>query len=314
MKLRFFVYLISFCMLVLIFISFYFYDLAIARNEKKFLQNNPDLEVSAEAMDVFLQGDWRDWANEQNFEEWELTSYDGLLLKGYYLPARTETNKTAVFAHGYLGRGRDMTLFGEHYYENLGYNIFTADMRGHGKSEGDYIGFGWHDRLDLLDWVDYLIDRTGEDTEIILHGLSMGAATVLMMSGEELPPQVRIIIADSPYANVHELFAYQLKRIFRLPSFPLLNTTSLVTKLKAGYSFKEASALQQVQHATVPILYFHGEADTFVPTESTYRLYEATNGPKDLLTFPDASHGEGFVIARDKYIEKLHEFLIKYFY
>lgn len=299
-------------LIINIFASFYFYNLAIARNVKDFLQGNPDLEVSAEAMDVFLEGDWRSWVDQQDFEHWKLTSFDELQLQGYYLPAKESTNKTVIFAHGYLGHGRDMALFGEYYYEQLGYNIFTADMRGHGKSEGEYIGFGWHDRLDYIDWIQMLIEKIGEETEIVLHGLSMGAATVLMMSGEDLPPNVKAIIADSPYTNVHDLFAYQMKRMFHLPSFPILNSTSLVTKMKAGYSLKEASALKQVEKAKVPILYIHGEEDTFVPTKLTYQLYEHTNSKAELMTVQNAGHGEAFVIAKEQYIKKLNEFLGQY--
>src|SRR5699024_5554096 len=81
----------------------------------------------------------------------DLTSFDGLDLKGYYLPQDEPTNKTVIFAHGYLGRASDMGIFGEYYYDELGYNIFTPDLRGHGDSEGDYYGFGWHDRLDMMD-------------------------------------------------------------------------------------------------------------------------------------------------------------------
>lgn len=292
--------------------SFYFYNLAIARNVKDFLQGNTDLEVSAEAMEVFLDGDWRTWVDQQEFEQYEMTSYDGLQLKGYYLPAKEPTNKTVVFAHGYLGRARDMGLFGEYYYENLGYNIFTADARGHGASEGDYIGFGWHDRLDYVDWIQMIIEKEGPQAEIVLHGLSMGAATVLMTSGEDLPSNVKAIIADSPYTSVNELFAYQLKRMFHMPSFPVLNTTSLVTKVKAGYSLSEASALKQVGQTELPILYIHGEADTFVPTELTYELYNHTNSKAEMITFEGAGHGEAFVIAKDRYIHNLNEFLEKY--
>src|SRR5690625_5525246 len=96
--------IISLLLIINIVASFYFYNLAIARNVKDFLQGNSDLEVSAEAMDVFLEGDWRTWVDEQEFEHWELTSFDHLKLKGYYLPAKEPTNKTVVFAHGYLGQ------------------------------------------------------------------------------------------------------------------------------------------------------------------------------------------------------------------
>jgi uncharacterized protein len=302
----------SLLLIVDIIAGFYFYNLAIERNKKEFLQGNKDLEVSAEAMEVFTKGDWKDWVREQDFEEWELTSFDGLKLKGYFLEAKQPTNKVVVFAHGYLGRASDMGIFGQYYVEELGYNMFTADLRGHGDSEGDYIGFGWHDRLDYVDWIEMIVDKLGPDTEIVLHGVSMGAATVLMVSGEELPDNVKAIVADSPYTSVYELFDYQLDRMFHLPAFPILPTTSFVTKLRADYSFKEASALSQVKKAKVPILYIHGNDDTFVPTEMSFQLYDNTPSEKEMITFDDSMHGEAIVMHRDEYLNKLTEFLGKY--
>ncbi|TFB18553.1 alpha/beta hydrolase [Filobacillus milosensis] len=289
--------------------SFYFYDLAIKREEKDFLQDNDDLVVSREAMDVFVSGGWRDWVDNQEFDYWELESFDGLRLQGYYLEAKEPTNKTVVFAHGYLGRARDMGLYGEHYYEDLGYNILSVDLRGHGQSDGDYIGFGWHSRLDLVDWIDKLLERQGDDAEIVLHGLSMGASTVLMSSGEDLPDNVKGIVADSPYTSVHDLFKYQMTRMFNLPSFPILNTTSIVTEAKANYSLKEASALDQVKKTDVPILYFHGNSDDFVPTRMTRELYKNTNSEAELKVFEKSGHGEAFAIYKDEYIKVLNEFL-----
>ncbi|MGM8365773.1 alpha/beta hydrolase [Virgibacillus sp. W0181] len=292
--------------------SFYFYNLAIERNVKDFLQGNSDLEVSAEAMNVFLEGDWRSWVREQPFEQWEMTSNDGLTLQGYYLEAEVPTNKTVVFTHGYLGRGSDMGLYGQYYYEELGYNVFYADMRGHGKSEGDYIGFGWHDRLDLIDWLDVIIEKRGQDSELVMHGLSMGAATVLMASGEKLPDHVKAIVADSPYTSVYDLFAYQMKRMYHLPAFPILPSTSIVTKVRAGYSLTEASALDQVKKAEVPILYIHGNEDSFVPTNMAQTLYENTKSEKEIITIDGAGHGEGFVLNKEKYVNALSGFLEKY--
>src|SRR5690625_3878402 len=304
--------IVSLLFIINIFASFYFYDLAIARNVKDFLQDNDDLDVSDEALEVFLQGEWRDWVKNQSFESWEMTSFDDLTLQGYFLPAKQSSNKVVIMAHGYLGHASDMGLYSRHYYENLGYHLLIPDARGHGDSEGDYIGFGWHDRLDVVQWIEKVIEQVGEDSEIVLHGLSMGAGTVLMTSGEKLPQQVKAIVADSPYTSVHDLFAYQMKRMFHLPAFPILHTTGLVTKFKADYSLKEASALKQVKKATVPILYFHGEADTFVPTELTEKLYEATASDAYIHLFAHASHGEAIVLHEASYYEHLEEFLNKY--
>lgn len=290
-------------------ISVYFYKLAIERGPKDFLQGNEDLEVSAETLEHFLEGDWITWTNEQPFETIQMESFDGINLQGYYLATQEPSNKTVVFAHGYLGHAFDMGLFGEYYYEMLGYNLFTPDLRGHGKSGGDYIGFGWHDRLDLIDWIHLLIEQNGEDSEIVLHGLSMGAAAVLMASGEDLPEQVKGVIADSPYTSVYDLFAYQLKRMYHLPDKLFLPMTSVVTRQRANYSLTEASALEQVKRATVPILYIHGEGDTFVPTNMAERLYDMTASAKEIVTFPDANHGEAVVMHRDLFFETVATFV-----
>lgn len=302
------------CLLFLIniFTSFYFYNLAIKRNVKDFLVGNTDLKVSAEAMDVFVDGDWREWVRGQSFEKWEMESFDGLKLQGYFLEAKEPTVKTVIFAHGYLGRATDMGLYGQHYYEELGYNLLTVDMRGHRESEGDYIGFGWHDRLDYVNWIKKVLENLGPQSEIVLHGLSMGASTVLMTSGEALPTNVKAIVADSPYTSVYDLFKYQLKRMYHLPAFPILPSTGIVTKLLAGYSLTEASTLEQVKKAEVPILYIHGNGDTFVPTSMSRTLYEHTNSEAEMVTFDGANHGEAFVIHEDQYIEKLNHFLEKY--
>ena len=292
--------------------SNFFYNLAIKREVKTFLQDNDDLVVSAETMDVFLTGSWRSWFNQMDFEPMQTESFDGLELNGYFLEAEEPTNKTVIFAHGYLGKARDMALYGQYYYEDLGYNIFTADLRGHGESEGDYIGFGWHDRLDYLDWIDTIIEKQGPDTEIILHGLSMGGSTVLMTSGEELPAQVKAVVADSPFSSTYDLFSYQMEQMFNLPAFPLLPMTSMVTEIRADYSFYEASALDQVKKADVPILYLHGGSDTFVPTRMAMELYEETSSEAEIEIFENASHGEAIVMYEEEYIDRLYSFIEKH--
>lgn len=309
---RFLLVFVTVFLLVQIIGSFFFYGLAVERGPKEFLQNNADLEVSDKTMNLYINGSWKDWVRAQKFEHLTLSSRDGLKLSGYYLPAAEPTDKLVILTHGYLGNAKQMGLFGQYYHTDLGYNIFMPDARGHGKSEGDYYGFGWPDRLDLIDWTHVLIEKLGTNTELVYHGLSMGAATVLMASGEELPSQVKAIIADSPYESVYELFKYQMNRMFYLPAFPLLDSTSMLTKVRAGYSFRAASALKAVEKANVPILYIHGEGDTFVPTEMAEELYRNTSSYSQLLLIPNANHGEAFALAEDQYKMRVNRFLSRY--
>ncbi|GGH19840.1 alpha/beta hydrolase [Paenibacillus segetis] len=287
-----FIIIISIIVLLLIIVgsaSFYFYNVAIARSDKDFLNGNPDLEADTNVEQPLE--DTSAWWSEQAFEDWSITSDDGLQLHAYYLDAKQPTNRTVILAHGYSGLPENMSGYTKMYREVLGYNVLLPDARGHGKSEGDYIGFGWPERKDYLKWIDKVIEHTGKQSQIVLHGVSMGGATVMMTSGENLPSNVKAIIEDCGYTTVADELRYQMKRMYHLPSFPLVQSTSLLTKIRAGYGFNEASALTQIKKSTTPILFIHGAADLFVPYEMVNTLYE--NGPKDkqLFVVPGAGHG-----------------------
>ena len=289
--------------------SFYFYHVAVQRSEKKFLNDNPDLATSTNnsLLDQGLL-----WMNRSAFETVSIISKDGLKLEGYYLEAVIPTNQTIIIAHGYASKAKYMAAYAKFFYETLNYNVLMPDARGHGASEGDYIGFGWPERKDYLQWIDYIIDRNGNDSSIALHGVSMGASTVLMTSGEKLPKQVKAIIADCGYTSAKDVLTYQLKRMYQLPSFPILQSTSLVTKIRAGYFFEEASAIEQVKKNKLPILFIHGDEDTFVPVEMVHELYEATIAEKDLYLVPEAEHGNAYDKNPALYEKKIAKFLTDY--
>ncbi|OPA75773.1 alpha/beta hydrolase [Paenibacillus selenitireducens] len=286
----------------------YFYNFAIRRTPKEFLNENVDVNA--------LPGKpWQDrsaWLEEQTYETLEMTSKDGIALKGYFIPAPNPTSNLAILVHGYTGRGKDMAMFAHLYRETFGFHVLMPDLRGHGESAGEYIGFGWHDRDDLINWIHEMIERMGQGVHILLHGVSMGGGTVLMTSGEALPDQVKGIISDCAYTSVKGILSYQLKQMFKLPAFPLLHITSLICKLRANYFFGEASALNQVRKNKKPILFIHGGKDTFVPTEMVYPLFEASGGEKKMFLVPDAGHGNAFSTDVEGYTEQVGQFVHHY--
>ncbi len=299
-------------LVLLVAASFYFYDIAINRNKKDFLKYSEDLkdnfsEANRAPDDQEMKG--AEWVESKPYETWTLTSEDGLKLVGYFLPAAAPTSRVVILAHGYTSEGKEMGTFAKFYHEVLGYHVLMPDARGHGASEGDYIGFGWPERKDYLLWIRQVIKAVGQDTEIILHGVSMGGATVMMVSGEQLPKQVKAIIEDCGYTSVRDELSYQMKRLYHLPSFPILQATSLLTKLKAGYSFYDASALKQVKKNKLPMLFIHGGGDTFVPTEMVYRLFDSCKAPKKLLVIEGAGHGLSYTVDRVTYEKQVIEFL-----
>ena len=278
-----------------------FYNLALNANYSKDI-------IYAEYNDENLN-DAQKWLEEKsNYSDKYIESYDKLQLHSYVVSQNS--NKWAIVVHGYGGSGKLMSDKSKYFYD-MGYNVLIPDLRGHGKSEGDYIGMGWKDRLDIISWINFIINEN-PNAEIVLHGTSMGAATVLMTSGENLPSNVKAIVADCAYTSAWDEFSYQLETYLKVPSSYILNVTNMVTKLKAGYSLKEASALECVKKATVPILYIHGDKDKFVPYSMMDKLYDATNSPKEKLTIEGGEHANSDLVSPFLYWLTVEDFLNQY--
>lgn len=287
----------------------YFYNIALNPNTSKdIIFGSPEEAQSTSGQVVSEAVDW--FLNKSNYSDVNIEAIDNLKLHGYEISNEKPTNKWVIVVHGYGGKGSDMANFAKHYYD-MGYNLLVPDLRGLGESEGDYIGMGWDDRLDIVKWID-LINKNNEDSEIILHGVSMGAATVSMTSGENLPSNVKAIIADCGYTSVWDEFSHQLKAIFSLPDFPVMNASSIVAKLRAGYGLKEASSLKQVAKSKTPILFIHGDSDDFVPYSMMDTLYNATNSEKEKLTIKGAGHGEASKVDPELYWSTVTKFISKY--
>ncbi|MDY0393367.1 alpha/beta hydrolase [Virgibacillus halophilus] len=139
----------------------------------------------------------------------------------------------------------------------------------------------------------------------------MGAATVLMTSGEKLPPEVKGVIADSAYSGVKAELTHQLKYIYHLPAFPLLDVTSLISKIRAGYTFGEASTIEQVKKNKLPLLIIHGDADDLVPTRMGHEIYKAAGGDKELWIVPDAGHTKAYDNMTAEYEKRIKAFVTK---
>ena len=251
------------------------------------------------------------WLADNAEDRW-LTSHDGLALHGLYLPRPETSHKYAVICHGYGGIPQGMGGFASRFYD-MGYNILTPAARCHELSQGRYASMGWLERKDIVDWVDTLVEQDPE-AEIVLYGISMGGATVMMTAGEAgLSPNVKCIIEDCGYSSVWDEFAGQLEEMFGLPTFPVLDAASLVCQVRAGFGFKEASSVESLKKASVPMLFIHGEDDTFVPYWMLDVVYEAcASRSKERLSIPGAGHGEAAATDPELYWSTVEGFLAKH--
>lgn len=238
-----------------------------------------------------------------------ITSRDGLKLHAYLFPGEEPNKKFILGIHGYRSYARPEYGPYIEFYRSLGYSMLLPDDRAHAPSEGNYIGFGVLDRLDCVDWAKYLVNRFGEDTEIRLHGVSMGGATVLAASGEEdLPKQVKGIISDCGFSSAWEALSFQIKNMMHLPVKPLLPLCEKICKRVAGFDFHEYTPVEQVKKAKVPILIVQGGKDLMVPSHMAKEIYDACASRKKLLLIEEAGHAESIALAPEKYHAAIHEF------
>ncbi len=246
---------------------------------------------------------------EGPFEEVYIQSYDGLKLYGQ-LFCGSNPNRTVVMAHGYQSSPNHDFGGAMGMYMQDGANVLVIHQRAHGKSQGEYICFGAKERYDVRDWCKYLVSRFGEQHSIVLAGISMGATTILLAAClPDIPKQVKGVVADCGFVSPIEEYRHVLRTRFHMPAFPLLPIAERICVHRAGFMFSAFSTVDELKRCKIPILFAHGDKDSFVPVSHTEKAYAACASRKELLIVPDAEHGLSFLQDEPLYRETVKRFL-----
>ena len=249
------------------------------------------------------------WLSEQNAQPIGITSADGLKLAGLWVPAK-DAKGTILLAHGYCSSF--LVDFGPvmEYYHSQGLNLLLPYQRSHGKSEGRYITFGVKESDDMLRWIDYHNSTFGK-LPMILSGLSMGASTVMYMADEQLPENVRGIIADCGFTSPKEIISDVFRKVIHLPAAPAVWVADLFARVFAGFSLTQKDSRKTLPKNRLPIIMVHGMADNFVPCDMTRQGYQVCAGEKQQLLVEEATHGVSFLHAKDRYTTLVYNFIQK---
>ena len=240
------------------------------------------------------------------FEEVSITSHDGLKLTGHYYHV-ADGGPLEIQCHGYKGNALRDFSGAWPIAKASGRNVLLINQRCHGGSEGHTITFGILERKDVLGWIRYANDRFG-NVPILLSGVSMGAATVLMVSGMDLPDNVKGIIADCPYDAPSSIIKKVLGTDMGLPVkvvYPLIRLGGI---LYGKFNLNTDSPLEAVKKATIPILLIHGDDDRFVPYEMSCNIYAAAPEKIEFHTIAGAGHALNYVTAPETYTEIINRF------
>ena len=244
------------------------------------------------------------------FQEMRIKARDGVSLYGKYYHRKDGAPIILMF-HGYRSSGLRDAMGALRFTEECGYNILVVDQRAHRESGGKTITFGVKERYDCLDWILHLKEKFGEDTKLFLIGLSMGATTVLMASGLDLPKNVRGIIADCGFSSPKEILQDVIKGM-KLPVKLAYFFVRMSAKLYGRFDLHEASATDALTKSKTPVLFIHGEADSFVPCYMSQKNYEACASEKELLIVPGADHGMSYMTDTERYVDTFVGFMKKH--
>jgi len=240
-------------------------------------------------------------------EEMAITSFDGLTLTGRYYEFSPDAPIELMF-HGYRGNADRDLCGGVQRCFALGHSALIVDQRGCGNSQGHVITFGIKERRDCHSWLAFMQERFGPDAKIILCGISMGASTVLMAAGEELPENVIGVLADCGFTSAKAIMYKVIREDMKLPAKLAYPFVKLGARLYGGFDLEETSAIAAVGHCKIPAIFYHGEDDAFVPCDMSRELYAACASRKQLVTIPGAGHGLSYPVDKQRYLEELDAF------
>ena len=287
----------------------FLFDFALNPNAAytmKMMQDGQAAKAGGEQVDA-EEAEARTWFKEHRASG-SVAADDGTPLKGWYFAQDGDSHDYAVCLHGYTNQPIGMARYVKRFFDR-GMNVLAPAARAHERSGGTYIGMGWPERLDVVKWIGTIVKQDPQ-ARIVAFGVSMGGATAMNVAGEQLPDNVKCIIEDCGYTSVWDEFALQLKDVFGLPSFPLLDVADLVCNLRAGYDFHTASSVEQLKKATLPMLFIHGDADTFVPYSMLDQNYEACGSKvKQKLTVHGAAHAQSAQVDPELYWSTVENFL-----
>lgn len=275
----------------------YFFNYSIIRSDTERTDREYEDEESTWNPFEKRMAQAQKWMTENTEEHVSITSFDGFKLSAIYIPAPMKSSRgIMILFHGYRSLATiDFALEAE-FLNGLGYGLIIPYQRSHGESEGRFITYGVRERFDCRDWIAYANQRFGRESNIFLGGISMGAATVLMATGLELPENVRGVMADCGFTSPWDIMKHVSWQSFKIPSFPLMYILDLTVRIRAGFSIREADTLKAMEKNRIPILFIHGRADDFVPTKMTEKNYDACRAEKELYLVEGAGHAQSFAM------------------
>ena len=297
--------------LFVIIISYICFRIVFYVNRKGEISSDEILVPEGEIYEPYheLMINWTKETRNYNYQDFTIKSHDGLLLHAKYFEYAPQAVCEIMF-HGYRGSAERDLSGGIQRCFALGRNVLLIDQRTSCGSEGNIISFGINEHKDCLAWIDFAIQHFGSDVKLILTGISMGASTVLMAAGRPVPSNVVGVLADCGFSSAKEIIQKCAKDM-HLPPPIIYPFIKLGAKIFGHFNLEEYSPMEAMKTCKIPVLFFHGQEDTFVPCYMSQKMYDVCNSPKRIVTVPNAGHGLVYLVDNPGYFQAVVEFFSK---
>lgn len=294
--------------LLALVLSYICYRLCFYARREKFEEDGPIVIPKGKIYEPFrdVMTNWIREMRDMPYEQMHIVSHDGLDLYAKFFEFAPGAPIEIMF-HGYRGSAERDLAGGVQRAAMLGRSVLLVDQRCAGKSGGHVISFGINEHKDCLNWIRFACEHFGPEAKFILTGISMGASTVLMAADKELPDNVVGILADCGYTTARDIIRKVIRQI-GLPAWFFYPLVKMGARIFGRFELESDSALEAVRKARVPIIFFHGEDDNFVPCDMSRENYEACASRKMLVTMPGAGHGLCYPVEPERYLSSLREF------
>lgn len=232
----------------------------------------------------------------------------GIELRGTIVKNPVPSEKWVIIAHGFTA-SRINSIKYVNVFLQLGFNCLTYDQRYFGESGGAFCSMGFLEMQDLVNIINFVKEKYGENLFLALHGESMGAVTALCAL--DYTDKVDCVIADCAFSDAKKYFAHRAKEATHLPtSFPVLQFIRMRIKNKYKFDLFKVSAIKAVEKTNLPILFIHGVSDDFTSRDNSIEMYEkCKNSLSRIFLVPDADHACSYRTDPEKYTNAISDFL-----
>ena len=307
---KWFAWICAILLILWVAAGLYFFKVGMVPGHKSFIRSNTQTLKKSDPL--YHQ---KKWFKNTPKQTWKITSASkNYRLVADYIPASHPSNKSVLICHGFMNNKETMGAYAGMFHQ-MGYNVLLPDARAHGQSQGRYIGYGWPERYDARKWIEQLIKKNGQDSQIVMFGVSMGGATTMMTSGIQLPHQVKAFVEDCGYTSLADELDHEARYMYHMPPIiakPAEASLSIVNRIANGFFTTQASSVASLHRNHRPMLFIHGAEDDFVPTQMVYTNYHSTRGPRQLWIVPKAAHAKSYQTSPRQYQRHVQKFLQKY--